>query len=52
MTQKYGIYAIIQSDFDPFISKWYFYITYQTSVGGEAKYAKLFINPANWAADY
>ncbi|MBQ7421623.1 MAG: Ig domain-containing protein [Prevotella sp.] len=52
MSQKYGIGAIIQSEFDPFISQWYFYITYQTKVGGEAKYAKLFINPSNWSADY
>lgn len=52
MTKKYGIEAIIQSDFDPFISKWYFYVVYQTKVGGEAKHAKLYINPSNWAADY
>lgn len=52
MTQKYGIEAIIQPEFDPFISKWYFYVTYQTKVRGEVKHAKLYIKPSNWAADY
>ena len=52
MTQKYGIYAINQSEFDPFISQWYFYITYQRAPGGELKHAKLYLNPANWNADY
>ena len=52
MTQKYGIYTIDQAEFDPFISQWYFYITYQTKVGELAKHAKLYIEPQNWNADY
>lgn len=52
MTREYGINAIIQSEFDPLIEKWYFYITYQRNDGGEVKTAKLFIEPRNWSADY
>lgn len=52
MTREYGVHAIIQSEFNPFIEKWYFYITYQRKDGGEVKYAKLFIEPHNWSADY
>lgn len=52
MTQKYGIYAIIQDTFSPFIDQWYFHVTYKMEESEELRSTNLFIHPGNWSADY
>lgn len=45
----YGFYIIDQEVFYPFISKWFFNVTFKHSYSGDLQSTRIYINPYDWS---